>query len=75
MKKTFKNKQELVDFVKNQVNIELENDKENFLNKKRKILYTKISDEDAYLVIPLFKKYGIAHERHYRERWFVYVRR
>lgn len=48
MKKTFKNKQELVEFV-------------------------KITDQDAYLVMPLFNKYGIACERHFRDRWFVYV--
>lgn len=73
VKKTFKNKQELVEFVKKQVNIELENDETNFLNRKRKILYTKITDQDAYLVMPLFNKYGIACERHFRDYWFVYV--
>ena len=73
VKKTFKNKQELVEFVKKLVNIELENDETNFLNRKRKILYTKITDQDAYLVMPLFNKYGIVCEGHFRDYWFVYV--
>ena len=73
MKKTFKNKQELVEFVKKQVNIELENDETNFIYRKRKILYTKITDQDAYSVMPLFNEYGIACERHFRDYWFVYV--
>lgn len=73
VKKEFKNKQELVDFVKHQVSVELENDPNERANSKRKILYTSISDRNKYSILPLFHKYGIRYEKHLNDKYWVFV--
>lgn len=73
-KKTFKNKQELVDFIKKQTNITLENDVEGILNKKRNVLYTYVSRDDAYKVFPLLHKYGIRSEGHLKGYYWIWIK-
>jgi len=71
---TFKNKKELLDFVKKQTNIELENDKNNCLNKKRNVLYTEINRNIKYTVLSLFERYNIRYESHLNDSYFVYIK-
>ena len=68
----FKNKTELIRFVKNQTNIELDNDK-NILNNKRKILYTSINITNSYKILPLLKKYNIYYESHVGDNYFICI--
>lgn len=68
----FKNKTDLIRFVKNQTNIELDNDK-NILNNKRKILYTSINITNSYRILPLLKKHNIHYESHVGDNYFIYI--
>lgn len=68
----FKNKQELVDFIKHQTNIELRNDDHTF-NKKRKFLYTHIDMRSKYSILPLLHKYGIKYETHINDNYWIRV--
>lgn len=70
---SFKNKQELIDFIKHQTNINLPNPVSS-LNSKRSILYTEISRSDAYKVLPLLVKKGIRYETHTENAYWIYVR-
>ena len=70
---SFKNKQELIDFIKHQTNISLPNPA-NSLNSKRNILYTEISRSDAHRVLPLLSKKGIRYETHLQNAYWIYVR-
>lgn len=71
-----KNKQDLIDFVKHQLNIELINDPKNRLNSKQNVLYTQISDRDAYSVLPLLRKKGLRYEKHrsYGEDYWIWIK-
>ena len=60
---TFKNKKELLAFVKKQTNVELENDKNNCLNSNRNVLHTEISRDVRYKVLSLFNKYNIRYNK------------
>jgi len=70
---TFKSKQELISFVKHQVNVELPND-DCILNKKRNVLYTSIKRVDLNNVLSLLHKYGIRYEPHTGDAYFIFVR-
>lgn len=70
----FKNKNDLVKFVKHQTNVELVNDPGDILNNKRNLLYTEISGKNKYSILPLFHKYGIRYEKHIGERYWVFVK-
>jgi len=72
--KEIKNKQDIVDFVKHQSNIELINDPTNILNKKRNILYTQITDRNAYTVFPLLRKKGLRYEKHIKDYYWIYAK-
>jgi hypothetical protein len=70
---SFKNKAELVQFVKEQTNVQMANDN-NLFNKKRNILYTEIDRQNKITVLGLLNKYGIRYESHINNSYFVYVR-
>ena len=70
---SFKNKQELIDFIKQQTNVSLPNPV-NSLNSKRKILYTEIKRSDAYKVLPLLVRKGVRYEAHVENAYWIYVR-
>lgn len=72
--KTFKNKNELVDFVKTQLNVELENDLADRLNQKRNILYTEIPKNKETPIFSLLTKYGIRYEKHMKEYFWIYIK-
>lgn len=66
----FKNKKDLVERVKKQLNITLPNRKELF-NTKRRVLYTEIRNRDRINVIPFLKKYGARTESHINEKYWI----
>jgi hypothetical protein len=74
IKRTFKNKQELVDFVKTQLNVELKNDPNELLNHKRNILYTEIPKDRETPIFSLLTKYGIRYEQHMKGYYWIYIR-
>jgi hypothetical protein len=68
-----KSKQDLIEFVKKQVNIELSNDSSDILNKNKKILYTQINRTNAYAILPILIKYRIRYKPHVKDNYFIYV--
>lgn len=71
---TFKNKKELIEFVKHQINIELENDKEDPLNKKRNVLYTKLDGNRSTFLLSFFNKYNIRLEKHLNDYYWIFIK-
>ena len=66
----FKNKKELVEFVKKQTNVTLSNRKDDF-NRKRRVLYTEIKNRDKFAVMPLLKRYGARSESHIKDYYWI----
>lgn len=66
-------KQELIQFIKNQVNVELSNNNSDMLNKNKKVLHTQISRDNKYPVLSLLSRYGIRCESHIKDNYFIYV--
>lgn len=67
------NKTELVDFVKRQTGVELENSSSEQFNKKRKVLYTQITRNDYNKVATLLTGKGFRLESHLKDHYFVYL--
>lgn len=57
-------KQKLINFIQKQLNITLENDKGNILNKKRNLLYTKIENIYKNVTLDFLLKNNINFEEH-----------
>ena len=74
--KIIKNKQDIVDFVKDQLNIELVNDPNDRLNQKRNILYTYIPEpsRNTYKVLSLLKQKGLRVEEHLNDYYWIWVK-
>ena len=68
-----KNKQELIDYVAHQLNITLENNKNDILNDRRKILHTTITKANRNAVLSLLNKKGIRYENHINNYYFIYI--
>jgi hypothetical protein len=68
-----KNKQELIDYVARQLNITLENNKNDILNNRRKILHTTITKANRNAVLNLLNKKGIRYESHINDTYFIYI--
>jgi len=71
--KKFKNKTELINFIEYQVSVKLVNDPNDRINKKRKVLHTEVSDQEAYRVFPLLHQWGIRYEKHLRNAYFIII--
>ena len=69
-----KNKADLIQFIKEQINVELANDKENCFNKKRNVLYTQIPKTKKGLVLSLLNKYNHRVEEHIDNYYWIYVK-
>ena len=54
-------KEQLINTIKQQLNVELKNDKEDMFNQNRNILYTEISRNDKLLVLGYLIKNNIAY--------------
>jgi hypothetical protein len=70
----FKNKDELIQYVKQQSGTTLLNDKTDILNNKRYILHTDIKREDKNDILSLFIQRGIRYEQHLIDSYFIFLR-
>jgi len=71
--KNFKNKSELIEYVKKQTNIELKN--ENILlNKKRNMLYTEIPKNRKTFLLSFLNEKGIKYSYHVDDYYWIYVK-
>ena len=70
-KMSFKNKSELINFIKHQTNIILIDDPQDFLNKNHKLLYTNIGRSNKNSVLGVLKKYNIIYEPHAHDYYFI----
>ena len=68
-----KNKQELIDYIFRQTNIQLENNPNNILNNKRKILHTTIKRNNRNAILSLLNKKNIRYESHTQDNYFIYI--
>ena len=68
-----KNKQELIDYIFRQTNIQLENNPNNILNNKRKILHTTIKRNHRNAILSLLNKKNIRYELHTQDNYFIYI--
>jgi hypothetical protein len=71
---TFKNKAELIDFIKHQTNITLTNDKTDLCNTKRNLLHTEINLTDKNIVLTILDKNNIRYEQHIKNSYFIMVK-
>ncbi len=68
-----KSKQELIDFIAHQIGVRLENNPDDILNSKRKILYTTITRNNRNTVLSLLTHKGIRYENHVKDDYFIYI--
>ena len=68
-----KNKQELIDYIAHQIGVRLENNPDDILNNRRKILHTTITKANKNAVLSLLNKKGIQYENHINNYYFIYI--
>jgi hypothetical protein len=68
----FDNKQQLIDFVKDQLNVELKSE-EPFDNEYEELFYTKFPKERKGDILNLFYKYGIETNEHVNNKYWIYL--
>lgn len=79
LKRNFSSKQELIDFVKQQTNVELKDDKNERFNNNDDILYARIPGKTGFEnkstnpVLSLLKKNGIRCEEHLNGGYWIYL--
>ena len=73
-KKSFKNKAELISYIKTNTNVTLENDTTDSCNKKRYILHTVINKIDRLNVLSFLNKRGIRVEEHLYNSYYIYLK-
>jgi hypothetical protein len=66
----FKNKKELVSFIKQQTNISLPNRKDDF-NRKRRVLYTQIKSKDKLTILSFLRRNGARTESHIKDYYWI----
>ena len=69
----FVSKQELVDFVKEQCGVVLENDEAHTLNKHPDLLYTEIPKKHKNQIFSLFRKRNIKTNEHLSGKYWIYL--
>lgn len=69
----FKNKQELVNFVKEQCGVVLENNENYTLNKHPDFLYTEIPKTHKNQILSLFRKKNIQTNEHLNGKYWIYL--
>ena len=72
-KEAHRNKEQLVNYVKQQTGVTLSNDKTDVLNKKRKSLYTQINRNDFNKVATLLVKKGFYIEGHIKDYYWIHL--
>lgn len=71
--KQFESKAELIEFIKQQTNVELKNI-DGFCGDNPDLLYAEILREMRNLVLSVCKKYGIETNEHLNGRYWFYVK-
>lgn len=66
-------KNKFIDFIKEQLNIDLINDKDNIFNKKRNILYCEVKKQDESKLLIFLKKQNIQYENHIGGNYWIWV--
>lgn len=69
----FKNKAELINFVKHQTKIVIPNEAST-MNSNKNVLYTTIGRANKLPVLSLLQKYNIRYEEHLVDKYFVYLK-
>ena len=64
-------KEEFVEFIKNQININLSNDKKDRLNQKKNYLYTEIPSDKKTMIMSYFNRLGITPEKHIGDNYWI----
>ena len=73
--KNFDSKQELIDFIKHQTNIELKDDKAERLNNQNDVLYARLpGHSDNNTILSLLDTYGIRHEEHLNNGYWIWLK-
>lgn len=70
----FKNKKEFVQFINEQINVQISNDTNDILNGKRNILHTEIDRVNKNKFLSLLNKFGIRYESHIDNYYFIYIK-
>jgi len=75
MKSTeIKSKADFVQFIKEQINIEITNDETDSLNGKKNVIYTKIPDMKERLVLSLLAEYNVKIVEHRNNYYWMYIK-
>jgi len=69
----FKNKSELIEYIKKQTNIELKNE-DILLNKKRTMLYTEIPKNRKTFLLSFLSEKGIKYSYHVDNYYWIQVK-
>ena len=70
----FESKQALIDFVKEQFNVVLENDEEYVLNDHPEFLYTEIPKLHRHEILSFFRKKNIETNEHLNGKYWIYLK-
>jgi hypothetical protein len=66
-------KEQFVNSIRHQLNVEITNDKDHCLNRNRNILYTQITGVYRNAVIRIMNERGMRHETHMKDYVWVWV--
>ena len=66
-------KEKLIQIIKQQLNVELENDKDNIFNQKRNFLYTKIEKQNKRSVLNYLEKHNVLYNQHLKDYYWIYL--
>ena len=66
-------KYKFIKYIKEQLNIELKNDRNNIFNNKRKILYCEIKKEEKNNFLSFLEKHNFKYEHHIGYNYWVWV--
>ena len=70
----FESKQALIDFVKEQCGVVLENDEKHRLNQHPELLYTEIPKVHRNSILSLFHKKNIETNEHLNGKYWIYIK-
>lgn len=66
-------KEKFIEIIKHQLNIELENDKDNMFNKNRNLLYTKIERKNKISMFKYLVEHNICYNSHLKDYYWIYL--
>ena len=69
-----KNKADFVQFIKEQINIEITNDETSTFNRKKDILYTRFPHRKERLILSLLSEYKVQTCEHKDNCYWIYIK-